>query len=403
MTTLPADVCTGGSEPQPLFSVAIALGPAALGRLLPRGSSWVETFLFAFGVTLNFSGSIFCVSGPPADPQLTGPELAEGLEQLANGEQPTVLPKLIQFCERFVWYAFCQCTNGQPPVPVADIPAPPDVPLINPNPPVLPPTTQPCLTYDGTPFVQNGDSAQIDFVSFPGLNPTALQVHFSPPQPFGSPLGGSMEWQFWDLPTQPHNLLGSHTVSVPSSGVIADFVTSVPAGCQQYSVLIQGAGNPGPAGGINYTTTEGLYCGVAPGQPLDLNCCPPDPAIMDTLNQILQLIRGIHGTTGPTSWVDGAVHGTLSGSGSFVLTGPAIGIRVDMVTLPSGTRVGPGVPTFFWDAGFVTPIALTSPLRGQRLVFEHESMTLPNFTDSVGYTLLNGTTVTITELLPVPG
>jgi hypothetical protein len=403
VTTPPADVCTGGSEPQPLFSVAIALGPAALGRLLPRGSSWVETFLFAFGVTLNFSGSIFCVSGPPADPQLTGPELAEGLEQLANGEQPTVLPKLIQFCERFVWYAFCQCTNGQPPVPVADIPAPPDVPLINPNPPVLPPTAQACQTNAGTPFVQNGDSAAVDFKFFAGLNPTTLQVHFSPPQPGGSPLGGTMEWQFRSVASSVGTIIGSHLVTVPASGVIADFVTSIPAGAQSYGVFCTGNGDGSTSGFINYDTTESLYCGTSPGQPLDLNCCPPDPAIMDTLNQILQLIRGIHGTTGPTSWVDGAVHGTLSGSGSFVLAGPAIGIRVDMVTLPSGTRVGPGVPTFFWDAGFVTPIALTSPLRGQRLVFEHESMTLPNFTDSVGYTLLNGTTVTITELLPVPG
>jgi hypothetical protein len=124
---------------------------------------------------------------------------------------------------------------------------------------------------------------------------------------------------------------------------------------------------------------------------------------MGALQQLLELVRNLHnGTAGPISWHDGVRHTGLSGAGSFVLSGAAIGIRVDMTTLPVGQPPLQGDPTFFWNAGFVTPIALDSPLRGQRLVFEHESMTLPNFTDSIGYTLLNGTVVDITELLPTP-
>jgi hypothetical protein len=401
MTTAPADVCTGGSEPQPGFSVAIALGPAALGKLLPRGSAWVESFLFAFGVALNFSGSIFCVSGPAADPEITGPELAAGLEQLANGEVPAVLEKLVQFCERFVWYAFCQCDDGQAPIPVADIPAPPGVPIIDPTPPVTVPLTQPCLSVPMTVQIATGDTNFTSSASFPGVAATAVQVTFGAPELTGVSLGGSMDYEFGTIDSAGFHQLGHTLVTVPASGVVPVTPMTVPPGSNYLRVFATGNGVPPPKVYVTWNSVTDFYCGTTPGQPLGLNCCPPDPEIIGALNQILQLIRGIQTSSGPTSWVDGAVHGTLSGAGSFPLLGAAIGIRVDMVTLPAGTRVGPGEPTFFWDAGFVTPIALTSPLRGQRLVFEHESMTLPAFTDSVGYTLINGCTVTITELLPV--
>jgi hypothetical protein len=116
---------------------------------------------------------------------------------------------------------------------------------------------------------------------------------------------------------------------------------------------------------------------------------------------ILQTVQGIHAASSPTSWVDGAQHQGLAGAGSVPLVGNAIGIRVDMTTLPRGGRVSQGDPVFYWDSGFITPVALGSPLRGSRLVFADQSYAIPAFTDTIAYTLLLGTVVTITELLPV--
>jgi hypothetical protein len=67
--------------------------------------------------------------------------------------------------------------------------------------------------------------------------------------------------------------------------------------------------------------------------------------------------------------------------------------------LPDNPQILPGTPTFYWDMGFITPLAFDTPLRGWRLVFERQSFQLQNVTDAISYTLLGNTVVDVVEQL----
>lgn len=132
------------------------------------------------------------------------------------------------------------------------------------------------------------------------------------------------------------------------------------------------------------------------------NCCPPDPSLTLALNNIFEIVldiqRQLAADTAP--YVEGVRHYDLSGTGSIQLQGDARAIRVE--THPPGPPViiVPGTPSYYFDMGFVTPYILGSPLRSTRLTFNPMTVELPRTTDQVGYTLLNGITVDIVELLP---
>jgi len=132
------------------------------------------------------------------------------------------------------------------------------------------------------------------------------------------------------------------------------------------------------------------------------NCCPPDPAIALTLNNLVEIVTNIQNQLagGVKGYVDGVRHANCSGTGSFPLVGDARAVRVE--THPPGPPVivVPGTPSHYFDMGFITPYILQSPLRSTRLTFNPMVIELPRFTDQVGYTLLNGITVDIVELVP---
>jgi hypothetical protein len=75
---------------------------------------------------------------------------------------------------------------------------------------------------------------------------------------------------------------------------------------------------------------------------------------------------------------------------------------VEISTIPPGIDVHPGDPQFYFDLGFITPIAVNVPLRGQRLVFNPQSFALPQFADGLAWTLPVGAVINLVELLPVP-
>lgn len=373
-----------------------------MGSLLPAGMVWLPALVDAFGIVLDLALPTYCATDPPDDPQLTGDELTAALSDPTTASAAVTVGRVRQLLEHFAWYAFCECIVGTTPPPPSPVPEPVGAPAINPAGQTHSPFAAPCSTRSYDDSWADKDSYADGINQFPGLSPTGIQVDFSNTVHSGNHAGSTLTW----TAHSDFNALGtptaSHVITWPTVGEIPSFFMALPPGTVQTNYVWVGHGEL--TGSVNAHVVESLYCqGNRPGQPSTQQCCPPDPAIMGALQQLLALVGNLHnGTAGPISWHDGVAHRGLSGAGSFVLSGPAIGIRVVMTTLPTHTPVNPGVPTFYWDAGFITPIALDSPLRGQRLVFETESMTLPQFTDSVGYTLLHGTVVDIIELLPTP-
>lgn len=174
---------------------------------------------------------------------------------------------------------------------------------------------------------------------------------------------------------------------------------TIPSGAASWAAFYH---NPNANAGL-FTWRLQFFCSAGGPTVIDVPCCPPDPTLEIKLNQILQLILNL--TTGsstppPSGWHDGNAHTNLRGAGSFFIDPTAIGIRWDVTMPPAGTQVDPGNPDFYWDMGFWTPYAIGSPLRGGRLVYLHQSVELPEFTDQLGYTLKHGTVLNATELLP---
>lgn len=58
----------------------------------------------------------------------------------------------------------------------------------------------------------------------------------------------------------------------------------------------------------------------------------------------------------------------------------------------------PGTPNYYFSLGFATPFAGGTPLKGQRLVYNHQVFSWPTYTDAIGYTLYPDVNIDLIEL-----
>jgi hypothetical protein len=105
----------------------------------------------------------------------------------------------------------------------------------------------------------------------------------------------------------------------------------------------------------------------------------------------------------PHSYAEGTVHAGLTGNGSVTFVGDAIAVKVAITADTTGFRISSGDPPFYWSRGYIVPITAEAPVRRPvRLVYNPQQYELPALTDSIGYTLPPGLTISITELTAGP-
>jgi hypothetical protein len=424
--------CGGGpSGPlpgAPQFVTQTAVGVES--ALILGGFPEIAAILAPLLVAAPFELDTFCAADPPADPGLTLQDAFDAIQLSNPSVSLPALAKAQQWWARQMWFKYCHCTTVATPPPPA---------ISNPGAglgsnPGLPSgsTTSPCWDTVATLQVprwnQSGNVPYYDVTQqLIPANPPTLSVTvgtFAGPALVAQSISpGSNNYTLTFSSTPP--LGGGQEIQVvvnwfDASGASVGGLTVGGSAGQNSGSATRVATPTNAAYWAAYASqidsTDKLvnaelkfFCAGQGPNGLQVPCCPPDPLVNNQLTNILNVVLHLlentsgGGTAPPISWHDGNVHTGLADSGSITLAAGVIGIRVQMTTLPTGVQVSPGNPTFYWDAGFITPIALTSPLRGQRLVFATESMQLPEFTDSIGYTLLHGTVVTITELLATPG
>lgn len=417
-------LCGGGTSTIRLGSATqnvigaglITAGIEALAPWLLPAAVLIDAFIF--------EATSQCGSDPPPMPTWDASDaeiLALGL--LAPTAQQTIT-KINNLLLNWAWPQFCQCSSGVVPPAPTPTTAPPGVGAPSGA------SSQPCFKghYQGTPgFASIGTpvSPADDFTT--ALLPTTgSAITVSSPigltSAHGAPAGvttiavtasgchlqgDSSGTFYWPMDVFYYNSSGTMLSSqgfppVVSSTSPQSFSAPVPANTAYWNAVMDIRQNTiGPPTNQALYDTQ-VYCGGASPTSLQ-NCCPPDPAISLGIQTLINLVQNlqtaVNAPKGP--WVDGVTHVGLTNNGSFALTASnAIGIRVVVTTPPLNAEILPGTPNFYWNMGFLTPIALTSPLRGWRLVYLSESFSLPQFTDSIGYTLLGGTVVNITELLP---
>lgn len=408
----------GPAAPSPLDALACGGQPGvpsvAAGTVVTLTATAVEALLAEFvgplaaiamvpvAMSFSWASSQVCAVPQPPDPLLTWEDLYNANNSAAGDAYFQAQDRIRQFFTHVIWPIWCNCQNGTTPPPANPIP-PPD-PVANPG---MPPGVglQSCAV-GSSGFLTTHTTES--FITLFGDGTHTLPVNAS-----------SITVQLkYNQRSFPPNVDGGVRFrvyrAIGTTQVTALDVTvnsSIPPYDHTFSLAVQptdtfitvSAQSLTAAATTEWTWISYAYCGGdVPGQP-EQPCCPPDPLLDARLTQIQIAIQALAQLLNqPTSWKDGVRHHGLSGAGSFMLSGPAIGVRVEMTTLPTGVQVSPGNPNFYWDSGFITPYSFDTPLRGGRLVFQTQSFQIPFVTDMIGYTLLHGCVVDIVELLPVP-
>lgn len=415
-----ADLCRGsGATARPSFPPIVAMGGAALAaelfKHLDRDTADALGTIVA-GATAALSS--VCNGVAPDFPTITAADWLAVLNPVTGDLFLESQNKFVQWVTAYMWPLWCECNDGLAPGTSSPTPVPP----VGQN-TALPPgsSAPPCwqitkaVAFTGTPVATPPTNETLTWL------PSTTSVTVTP-QTTGFPTVAQQ------LPSGANSFTFSNSSTLQGTGTTTgaiDLTFFDTTGAQIGSVHPLAQDNvpavpttalPIPSNATSWTiaahasapstwtvTLEITFSCASSPNVLSVPCCPPDPNIDQKLNQILQLVANLTftaGNTPPTGWHDGVTHTGLRGAGSFTITPTAIGLRLVVTTPPTGVNVDPGNPDFYWDMGFITPYALTSPMRGIRLVFLNQSWAFPEFTDQIGYTLKHGTVINATELLP---
>jgi hypothetical protein len=395
-------ICGGGTSAIKPVGVAASqiLSPDALATLFEGGGfAWLSTLVYALGY-LTFDLTQICATDPPALPNV---DSARFVSYLASPQGAQFLREdATTIAEYLLWYLYCECTSAPTPAP----PAPPTMPtgVQVDTPPATSTGTSPC-GYGGQIFGTYSYDANGNY-----------QV------PLGASTGNVTASRWYQL---THNTtLNDGTSDTPtpttltlqqlnaSNAIVQQDVYTHPAlqsgiqrvysgqlapGVTHFGLLLHA---PTPATGqFRQYDSMVLYC-TAPPSAVMQACCPPDPYLQVLINQVLQLEQLILESLpqGKVPYVDGVKHANLSGTGTVALTAQAVAIRVDIVSRPDPWPSHPGTPPYLYSLGFITPYAVGTPLRGSRLVYDHQIYEYPSYTDQIGWGLADQVVVNIVEL-----
>lgn len=386
----------------------------AAGTVVTLTSTAVEAFLAEFvgplaavamvpvAMSFAWASSQVCAVPQPPDPLLTWEDLWNANNSAAGAAYIEAQERIRQFFTHVIWPVWCNCTDNTKPPPANPVP-PPD-PVANPGMPPGVVDTYCRVGGSGAAPLTTTASTQYLFSDPPHqtpINASAVRATITGQlRGIPSPIPGTMSFTIDRYDGK--NLIHVFTVNQPISAT--PFSATYDFAVMPTDTLISvTAQTTTPAATLDWSWASWAYCsGDVPGAPA-APCCPPDPLIDARLTQIQIAIQALAQLLNqPTSWKDGIRHTGLHDSGTFMLADAAIGVRVEMTTLPTGVQVSPGAPDFYWDSGFITPYSFDTPLRGSRLVFRDQSFQIPTVADMIGYTLLHGCVVDIVELLPVP-
>lgn len=397
-------LCGGGaSQPKPGSQTVVSLGAVAISDFLLKGSaSWAFDLAAALGV-ISFDLPTFCAQDPPALPNIPTERYLGYFNPLNPQGAAQLREDMTALVGHFFWYASCECVSAPQPSPPAPMPPPSGIQR---DPPALgTPTGTPCAsrpsefgsqTFDG---VGNIIWTKVgDWSVAPGAQ--WLQIDQS----------GSQT----DSGTAAYPI--THTVSVQNSsgatiwheswiqtGLVAfsgrpTRSFTLPAGGTQLSLSSHSDTGAGIGFGIDAAFRQ--YCSAVPPA-LNEACCPPDPLLVQLLTQILQTQQTILASFPKpgTPYKDSTVHTNLAGSRTIAIQPTARAIRVDIVSRPDPWPSNTGTPPYLFSIGFITPYAVGTPLRGSRLVYDHQIYTWPTYTDMISFNLEPNVVVNVTELL----
>lgn len=399
-------LCGGGtSSPKPpLTNPYVVFTVDKLVNLVATGGfEWLEQWVPGAS-DLTFHLPTFCATDPPPMPNFTPDRVASWV--ISPTGAAILRSDMNALISNLLWPTVCQCDSGPQPPPPTPVPQPPGV-TVNP-PQLLTPTGTPCGSPNDVGTAASFDASgsfvydNINWFVIPQTTQWAsYSVNVSGT---GATNAYPFDWQFDWKASQTGPVLGTTTYTqVHQDATFRATVlnTTVPAGATYPVIKVHSAASANLQFTVSVEVTP--FC-TAPGPDLTEPCCPPDPVTQQLLfsinSAVQQILQDLASPKLP--FVDSTVHASLSGTGAVSISPAAAAVRVDIVSRPTPWPDNPGTPDFLFSIGFITPFAVGTPLRGSRLVYDHQTFQYPSYTDQIGYTLPGGVMINLVELVTAP-
>ena len=386
-------LCGGGlSGPKAGVAETIIFTAGAIASLLNnKGGAWATLAAPLLGV-LTYQAEELCEVDPPADPGMTSDDY---LALLRLNDWPALqaaLVKLADLVKIAVWFELCECKTTSTPAAPA-IPSPDGVS----NPHGVAAATCAALedaediAFAGTYnfFQTNPLSGSWDTAVVLPVGASYVRITVSRPT-----TANTNVWTFNPM----FMWADGASVEQPASFVnvsLANGQTKVVEALldrTNYWKARVSLDSVGTNGG-EVTMRMDVWCGVVPGQAL-ASCCPPDPALMALMQQVLQLLTVVQRNGVPFAYAPHSEHAGLTGSGEVAAT-ETIAATITLTTLPAGYGMAEGHPDVVFDAGYVAFGNTEGFGPPQRIRTSPMFLRVPTDTTRIGYSLGPGIVATI--------
>lgn len=410
------DLCRGGGAHAntsygTIVVVTAAAAEAALLKFVNKNVAEVLAPIIA-GVSYNLTA--LCGDFAPDDPGLTADDIGDALNPANPLTWVPAVSKVRQWFLSWYWTLVCICDDGGA-VGAVSPSAPSDVGS-NPG---LPPGSPGAPCWDITrAAVRPAGSAVMDISTSylpagathsvtPGYGgapttgyaiPTGVTTFTSTVtvDPFsGAPNSDGYLYMYGSTGTV---VATSHLWTNSGAGTtFTQGPVTVPGTAVYWNMFVDGSTTDDTSFNLHFS----FLCsgGGGPGtivQP----CCPPDPLLQQTINQIYGMVTLIQRQLVPFAYIHGTAHSSLTGSGELSLQG-VLGVKIEPGSIPGDAGIEAGDPDVLWlsswvnwgnDDGWLTrewlrvsPQVSFPPYAGQ-------------FT-RLGYSIRPGLAVDITELV----
>jgi hypothetical protein len=378
------------------------MAPSAIGAFLNNiPTPWAVVFAGAIG-SLTYDLSVFCTQDPPAFPAMTAADWAALINPYTLSSSLSARSKFRDWLGALLWPTLCQCDTVSTPAPPDPGAAPTDLPVLNP-PGVGPayPTGQACGTFDFGDITFTGTGTHL-FDRIPIGQITTATIDLLERSRDHDTIGSVSFFGEWL--TSAGAFISSFGVGTNTSGVTALHASS--AAPSNAAFLVPGwQVTGGMSAPITMHSVIQMFCGTTPGAPAGPvpTPCPTDPYTQLQLDQLLALVTLIQRQAVPFAYVPGATHSGLSGEGHLDVQG-LLGVKVTLDSTSSSVGFLSGDPAEIYSAGWLT-WGNSDGSTKREFITHSPFVSLPAVAGQytrLGYTLGDGVTATITELVREP-
>jgi hypothetical protein len=418
-------ICASGvSALKAGFPHSVVVDNAYVKSLLPAALSWLYDYLpFMHGLQIG-DADAFCSVDPPSFTVPSGADIYAFVTGGPLSQVQAVNQFLIDITEYYLWFGLCECTSVVTPAPAAAPAAPSDLPAVNPVGVVAAPVV-PCQTFSGQGTIRDVDTS-LDLITGRRCDgagqPTCASLAQTWPAGTTSveftaaftALTGAISPGFGVDPyVAAYNAAGA-LITIGTSTTVVQGTNDTPGYVVHDLELVGSLGaatkaallvNAAPSPSSNLVTATGqlnFNCNTRPPLVAPTCCTAIDPLTTATLNLILQRLDLIQRQIVPFSYVSGPVHSALSGTGTVSVQG-ILGVLLN-VSVPSRAGDIIGTPDTRFDVGWINFGTVDG--YSERIFIDGDSQViLPPTAGAwtlIGYTLLPGASMTLTELIREP-